>query len=222
VTKDQMRTYLSSLIQGRDEPSLGDGKTIPLDIEDTETAKEKARIVQELQDEVRTVVNQPGDEPRSVDNGLAGVANKAFDLLSGPDFEEVVDFALKARRSDPTRAHREGHLLEDYSDLLDPNPRAAKRFLMAYSVNFASRLAEGGDFDSQTLALWTLLAIRWPALADWVREQLPESSLEPVDQDGHPSQLLFDPDVNRVIQCGNGGPLDRNKVLRCCGYRLVV
>jgi hypothetical protein len=131
-----------------------------------------------------------------------------------------VDFALRSRRSDPNRRHRERHLLENYADLLDPNPRSAKRFLMAYSVNCAARLAEGGQFESQTLALWTLLTIRWPALADWVREQLPDQSLKPVNQEGHPSRLLLDAEVNRVIESPKGGPLDREKVLRCCGYQV--
>ena len=158
--------------------------------------------------------------PEKVDEGLARIAGKAYELLDGSDFDGIVDYALKSRRADENPALREEHLLERYADLLDPNPRAAKRFLMAYSVNYAARLSEGGDFGSKTLALWTLLSIRWPTLADWVLERLPDKSLEPVAEEGYPSQLLHDPEVNRVVRSDLGGPLDRDEVLRCCGYRV--
>jgi hypothetical protein len=211
INAEQMGRYLSALLYGPDARSPAAGMVAA----DSGLAKEE--LIRGLQGEVRAVVH---NAPEKVDEGLARIAGKAYELLDGSDFDGIVDYALKSRRADENRALREQHLLERYADLLDPNPRAAKRFLMAYSVNYAARLSEGADFESQTLALWTLLSIRWPTLADWVLERLPDKSLEPVTEEGHPSQLLHDPEVNRVIRSDQGGPLDRDKVLRCCGYRV--
>jgi hypothetical protein len=90
---------------------------------------------------------------------------------------------------------------------------------MAYNLGYATRLCELAEFDAETLALWTVLATRWPALADWVCEQLPDGPFGPTGAPDHPSQLLLDPDVQRVIQSTKGGPLDDlDKVRRCNGY----
>ena len=209
INAEQMGRYLSALLYGpHARPSVDPAvRWVGID---------KDELIRDLQGEVRSVVH---NAPEQVDEGLARVAGRAYELLDGPDFEGIVDYALKSRRADENRVLRERHLLERYADLLEPNPRAAKRFLMAYSVNYAARLSEGADFESQTLALWTVLSTRWPTLADWVLERLPDKSLDPEAADGHPSRLLLDPEVNRVIRSGKGGPLDRERVLRCCGYR---
>jgi len=98
------------------------------------------------------------------------------------------------------------------------SPRAAKRFIMAYNIAFASRLLYPEQIPAETLALWTLIVVRWPALAEWIREELPDGSLKPIDLEHHPSKLLVAPQVQRVITSKNGGPLDRDMFLRCCGY----
>jgi hypothetical protein len=102
--------------------------------------------------------------------------------------------------------------------MIEPNPRAAKRFIMAYNIAFASRLLEPESISAETLALWTLIVVRWPALAEWIREELPDGSLEPIDVEHHPSKLLATPQVQHVMASKNGGPLDRDMFLRCCGY----
>ena len=58
------------------------------------------------------------------------------------------------------------HALEEYALLLDPTPRAMKRFVMQYSMFRAVRTAEGSVIPTGPLALWTVLHTRWPLLAE--------------------------------------------------------
>ncbi|WP_456844709.1 KAP family P-loop NTPase fold protein [Cellulomonas sp. P5_C6] len=133
--------------------------------------------------------------------------------------QQVAAKVLETRRNDPERRQRERHILEEFAELLEPNPRATKRFLMAYNVAFAARLCELDPPEPKTLALWTVVTTRWPALAEWVRGELPDGDLALVDAPGHPSGLLRDPEVRVVVGSDKGGPLDLERVMRCCGYQ---
>jgi hypothetical protein len=153
----------------------------------------------------------------SLDNRLSEIMAEASDL-NPSQRRDLAEMALEARRSDPHRSEREQHMLQLFTGIIEPNPRAAKRFIMAYNIAFASRLVHPEPVPAETLALWTLIVVRWPALAEWIRSELPDGSLEPVDLEHHPSRLLATPQVQRVIASKNGGPLDRDMFLRCCGY----
>ncbi len=89
---------------------------------------------------------------------------------------------------------------------------------MAYNLAFVSRIADPERADPDTLALWTVVETRWPDLAEWVRRQLPDGSLHPTGDADHPSQLLLDSEVRRVVTSPHGGPLDRERLLRCLGH----
>jgi hypothetical protein len=58
------------------------------------------------------------------------------------------------------------HSLLPFLPLLEPNPRAMKRMVNAYGVRRAIDLLRGGDVDREQLALWTIVEMRWPILAD--------------------------------------------------------
>ncbi|MBO9554421.1 P-loop NTPase fold protein [Cellulomonas sp.] len=156
----------------------------------------------------------------SLDERMSTLLSEAQGL-GDAERQRLAAVALETRRADPARQERQRHLLEEYADLLEPNPRATKRFLMAYNVGFAARLTELEPLDPRTLALWTVLATRWPALAEWVRAELPHGDLTPVDEPGHPSLLLREPQVQDVVTSTLGGPLDRDAVLRCCGHLVL-
>ncbi|GIG21059.1 hypothetical protein Cch01nite_17830 [Cellulomonas chitinilytica] len=156
----------------------------------------------------------------SLDERMSTLLSEAQGL-GDAERQRLAAVALEARRTDPAREARQRHLLEEYADLLEPNPRATKRFLMAYNVGFAARLTELEPLDPRTLALWTVVATRWPALAEWVRDELPHGDLRPVDVPGHPSLLLREPQVQDVVTSALGGPLDRDAVLRCCGHLVL-
>lgn len=61
---------------------------------------------------------------------------------------------------------RTEHALRPFAPLLRPNPRAMKRLVNAYSIHRALSILSQVDLERKPLALWTILAMRWPALAE--------------------------------------------------------
>ncbi|RLK61295.1 P-loop NTPase fold protein [Actinokineospora cianjurensis] len=87
----------------------------------------------------------------------------------------VAEEALR-RMSTPAAVIATEHSLQRYAGLLPPNPRAMKRFINTYSMSRAVRTLEGNVVPVQSLALWTVVEIRWPSLADYLRAN-PEAIL---------------------------------------------
>lgn len=172
-------------------------------------------VADELLARIREAPQEAG--PGSLDERMVDLLTEARGL-GDTTRQGLAEAVLEARRTNPERARQQSHILEEFAELLEPNPRATKRFLMAYNVAFAARLTELEPLEPKTLALWTVVATRWPALAEWIRGELPDGDLAPVDEPGHPSGLLLDPQVRTVVGSDRGGPLDRARVLRCCGY----
>jgi hypothetical protein len=195
----QMSSYLATLLEVKAED------------------RAPQRDIHAIEVSISDALEQRGQGAFSLDNRLSEIMTEASDL-NPLQRRDVAGMALEARRSDPHRREREQHMLQQYTEMIEPNPRAAKRFIMAYNIAFASRLLDPESIPAETLALWTLIAVRWPALAEWIRGELPDGSLEPIDLEHHPSKLLVAPQVQRVIASKNGGPLDRDMFLRCCGY----
>jgi hypothetical protein len=109
------------------------------------------------------------------------------------------------------------HLLQDFEDLLDPNPRAMKRLVNAYGFESRLRLLESDWIEedlaaSQKLALWTIVKLRWPALGDYLTnhpEQVakvgPKTPLGSIPVGLRP--YFRDADVRRVVS-GEAADLD--------------
>lgn len=62
------------------------------------------------------------------------------------------------------------HVLEFFESAVEANPRAMKRQVMAYGMARACDLASFRNTPQRMLAAWSVLCMRWPALADWLRE----------------------------------------------------
>jgi KAP family P-loop domain/TIR domain len=65
------------------------------------------------------------------------------------------------------------HVLHPFRPLLDPNPRAMKRLVNAYGlargIELLRRQSLGGEKPAQQrTALWTILNLRWPRLAEYL------------------------------------------------------
>jgi hypothetical protein len=121
-------------------------------------------------------------------------------LLGSASLDVRAELASQAveQLSEPGVAAETEHVLQGYADLLDPNPRSMKRFLLSYSMNRAVRTVEGSAVDRDPLARWTILTIRWPELAERLRKD-PEA-IEEQDY-GLPEALhdvLDDPAVREV------------------------
>jgi TIR domain/KAP family P-loop domain len=136
--------------------------------------------------------------------------------------DRVAGVAVKQLTTPEVSAATE-HSLQRFGSLLPPNPRSMKRFVNAYSILRAVRTLEGNTVESEPLALWTILEIRWPALADYLRSnpetiELLYKSVNDVNSISDELQVLLTaPEVRQVADFEWGGPLTADLVRACCG-----
>lgn len=121
------------------------------------------------------------------------------------------------------------HALEPFAPLLDSNPRAMKRLVNAYGMargieTLGGENLEGGAAAQQTTALWTILGLRWPRLADYLcANPAAVGAIGQAPPEGAPAELtpLFvDSDVVAVVRGEGKGievSLDEPAVRRCGG-----
>jgi hypothetical protein len=67
------------------------------------------------------------------------------------------------------------HFLSDFAHLMESNPRAIKRLVTFYGVQRAIAILSDEEIVSDLtkrnqLALWTIVKMRWPLLADYLEE----------------------------------------------------
>ena len=139
---------------------------------------------------------------------------------------KLAEAAVKALNSPRLQKNTE-HALQKFAGLLEPNPRSMKRFVLAYSIARGVRTVEGSAIDVDSLALWTALRSRWPALADYLARR-PEmighvgESIDDLTKLGAPAEvasLLADPDgrLARLVGFLPHRPLTKDVVMECCG-----
>jgi hypothetical protein len=121
------------------------------------------------------------------------------------------------------------HALEPFAPLLDSNPRAMKRLVNAYGMargieTLGGENLEGGAAAQQTTALWTILGLRWPRLADYLCANPAEvGAIGQASPEGAPAELMplfTDSDVLAVVRGDGEGievRLDEPAVRRCGG-----
>ncbi|OXM44794.1 P-loop NTPase fold protein [Amycolatopsis alba] len=123
----------------------------------------------------------------------------------------------------PQNRARADHSLRKFLPLLHPNPRNIKKFLNTYSILRSVRTLEQNTVPSDVLALWTIIRVRWPSIADhletnpdairglieplWASECLPEELCD----------LATDPELRAVILHPEGGPLTADLIRQCSG-----
>jgi hypothetical protein len=118
------------------------------------------------------------------------------------------------------------HALSRFAPLLEPNPRSMLRFVMAFSILRAARLAEGNPVPTNGLALWTIVSVRWPALAEFLQQNPERVDLFRATTDrlerqapAELRQLLAEPtdEVRQVFNYPLGGPLTAAVIRECAG-----
>lgn len=62
------------------------------------------------------------------------------------------------------------HILQLLAPIVEPNPRAMKRHVMAYGIDRAADLAMHNLTEQPLLVAWSCFKLRWPLLAEWLRE----------------------------------------------------
>jgi len=119
------------------------------------------------------------------------------------------------------------HTLQLYLGLLEPNPRAMKLLVNAYSANRALAMLSEVDIDRHQLALWTILGARWPQLAEHLlKTPTLLNKLESEDSSDVPDDVknLFTvPGIDQVMQVvrgdGNGTELTIETIRQCVRMR---
>lgn len=108
---------------------------------------------------------------------LAAVAR--FDPARDPARALAIRNAAMLRLAQPDLIEKASeHVLEVIEDFVEPNPRAMKRQIMAYGMARACDLASLRWTEPRLLAAWSVICQRWPALADWLREDPNRVSLK--------------------------------------------
>ncbi|MFC5365783.1 KAP family P-loop NTPase fold protein [Salinirubrum litoreum] len=209
--------YWQGLTRVRPPAETGDGQSSDLiDSRETPAGVTTAPTAKTGTPETDTVAGQDEDAEAEV----------------GPGAEDAsVRERVEARRADVRslasrreQAASERLLLSTLGDLLAPNPRGMKRLVNTYSANRALALIAGADLSEAVLARWTILSLRWPALADYLArhpEQVTSigvSSPPDVDED---LQTLFADESGDVWRTAFGEvgdsvePLDAEAVRDC-------
>jgi hypothetical protein len=140
---------------------------------------------------------------------------------ASPAAREVLRETAIERLSDPTVQAATEHALERFAELLEPNPRAMKRFVNAFGLARVVLTLEDVLVPFDVLALWTILSTRWPMLADRLREHPEEVELAgdaAAQAPGLPDDvraLLASREVAEVTRFPDGGPLTRALVEEC-------
>jgi KAP family P-loop domain/NB-ARC domain len=89
----------------------------------------------------------------------------ALDTASPAARQAVIGDAI-AKMSASEVSEATEHALQKFAPLLLANPRGMKRFVNTYSVLRILRTLEGNTVAPDALALWTIIRIRWPLLAE--------------------------------------------------------
>jgi hypothetical protein len=139
---------------------------------------------------------------------------EAFDKDPGstPAQRRATLEAVAIQLSTPALQKQTEHALRPFAPLLDSNPRAMKRLVNSYGiVRDIETLNKGslGDRSAQQrTALWVILQLRWPTLAEHLKrhpedlrafqEFMPDAA--PADAPADLQALFVDPEVRRVVR----------------------
>lgn len=198
IPEELKEEYWQNLIQVQSDGAAG-----------LETAREKARqVMAETENEAGILAEISRSRNHSFSEQRA-IREEAVKRLAAPEILE-----------------RTEHVLKPLASLLDPNPRAMKRLVNAYSANRALATLAHVDIERDQLALWTILSLRWPQLVEHL-EAHPEI-VEKIDQwdvADAPKDLqgLLNAEAEEVINVIAGksvhATLDQETIKRCARLR---
>lgn len=124
----------------------------------------------------------PREDPEAAERGRQRASDAdveqivASEIVGSPAERRAEREALARRLAAPEVKAEIRARLAPFSRLLESNPRAMKRLLNAYRIELHRLLAEGRHAGRATvtpeqIALWTILSLRWPLLADAIAER---------------------------------------------------
>ncbi|MGY4644856.1 P-loop NTPase fold protein [Cellulomonas sp. URHB0016] len=156
------------------------------------------------------------ENPATVDD-LGDVAQH-LDRLPSAD-ARLVEEQVRSTFNDPEFQQRVAHALEPFAELLDSNPRSIKLFVNHFGILHFLRLNDRVPIRLEPLALWTIVEVRWPLLAEHLRAH-PEAVDDPQAAYQLPAdvrRLLTRADVRAVVASDRWGPLTADLVRQAAG-----
>lgn len=118
------------------------------------------------------------------------------------------------------------HVLKPFAGLLEPNPRAMKRLVNAYGIQQVIALVAEIEIKKEQLALWTIVSLRWPLLAEFLADypelvdyiKNPNGKLPP-EASEELIKLSHNREVQAVVNGENirGASLDQETIRKCAG-----
>lgn len=158
--------------------------------------------------------------------GESAVLRLVEESLSKPFHEQrAIREEAVVRLAAPEIVERTEHALRSFAALLDPNPRSMKRLVNTYSVNRALATLSHLDIKRDRLALWTILSLRWPLLAEFL-EQNPDKINDVINNNASGlaeelAKLCGSLDLQNVMNGGPTGiPLEATHVSQCALLRM--
>lgn len=144
------------------------------------------------------------------------VAVRLAQRITGPEEQLQVLSRIAVKYTQPEFARAAENMLTEFAGLIDQNPRNIKLFVNRYGMLQSIRAIDGGIPSDESLALWTILEIRWPELADLLRER-PTLVDEWRAAGREIPDLLEDKEVRAVLADERWGRLDAQRIRRCAG-----
>jgi hypothetical protein len=163
---------------------------------------------------------EPEDDPallrkaakRIASAGLSQALREVDASAARPEPEaRALRQAVASRLRDADVEEEIRYRLVPFAALLESNPRAMKRLINAYRIELRRMLAEGRQVGSsavtpEQLALWTILSMRWPILADWLAAHPGVLESERDDPAMGDLRDLWVSDPVRAVVTGEGVP----------------
>lgn len=140
---------------------------------------------------------------------------------SGMSFEKdhAIRLEIVKKLGDKKIYNKTEHKLIEYYKFLDNNPRSMKRLVNCFSINRVSALLSHIDIDHHQLILWTILAIRWPVIGEFLirnpgtlNRALNNANVELPSEI---KELYKDDDVMNVLNGNDKGKLDSLSIEKC-------
>jgi hypothetical protein len=148
---------------------------------------------------------------------LIEVASQATSIDVDPGTRQQLLGEAAVRFAQPRMRNAARHALLRFDHYLEPNPRNIKLFVNTYGALRALRTIEGVFVDAGPLALWTIVEIRWPFLADYLRAHPARLGQPELAVPDDIRALMDDRDVRAVLDDEAVGPLTTELVRQCCG-----
>jgi hypothetical protein len=99
------------------------------------------------------------------------LAGKITEAKGNPIQEQAMRAAAAKQITSAPALQKTEHRLRRFAKLLESNPRSMKRLVNAYGLRQAAQFLEGRSVSADVLALWTIVELRWPLLADFLALQ---------------------------------------------------